>query len=347
MTEISRFWDDTVLGDCGPYTSAHMHDEFFRSILNGTGDRGVLLGWLNELEVTGTSSPLSVASGGAIIYGLFYENDAPVSISVPTPAAGYSRYDYIVVRRSWSTQTARIALVAGTPYSFIPVYPTLTQTPGSIYEIPLARLVITDAGTITVTTLGMRQWCTFSTQWGVGTADDPDYFQDGAVTADKIPDRYRYFIKEAAQLEPDSANPATWNVGASYDHWLFADAVTNAVWLYDFVPRDQAGTTVAVYLWSVPDVNGAGGGAENVRWVYNYALSGPEAVAAFTTNPTLVDQQLRVNTTVYRDLLVTLPSATSGQMIMLQISRTGGDAADSYASDMRLLGVELYYSAEA
>ena len=85
MTEISRFWDGVALGDCGPYSTANLHGEFFRSILNGTGDRGPLFGWLNGLEVTGASSPLTVDTGAAIIYGLFYENTEAVSVSVSTP----------------------------------------------------------------------------------------------------------------------------------------------------------------------------------------------------------------------------------------------------------------------
>lgn len=339
MTEISRFWDGQVLGDCGPYTSNHMHDQFFRSILNGTGDQGVLLGWLNGLEVSGTSSPVTVATGGAIVYGLFYENDAAVSVNVPTPTGGaLFRYDRIVVRRLWGAQTCRVAIVGGTDDG---PPPSLTQTAGVQWEIPLAYAYIENDGSITIT--DDRDYCTFSTQWAANTANDADFFQDGAVTAAKIPDRTRYFIKEAAQLEPDSTNAPAWTVGASYDYWQFADAVTDAVWLYDFVPRDQAGTTIGVYLWSVPDA----AAAATVRWRYNYSLNSAETSASFTAGNTDVDQTGRVNTTVYRDLLCTLPSATEGQMIMLQVSRLGGDAADTFGNDMRLLGVELNWTAEA
>jgi hypothetical protein len=217
----------------------------------------------------------------------------------------------------------------------------LTQTAGVQWEIPLAYTYIDSSGAITIT--DDRDYCTFSTQWAANTADDPGFFQDGAVTAAKIPDRSRYFIKEAAQLEPDSANAAAWVVGANYDYWQFANAVTDAVWLYDFVPRDQAGTTVGVYIWSVPDV------ANNnvVRWQYNYSLNSPETSASFTAANTDVDQTGRLNTTVYRDLLCTLPSATEGQMIMLQISRLGADPNDTFANAMRLLGVEFNWTADA
>ena len=108
MTERSRFWDGQVLGDCGPYNQTHLCDQFFRAVLNGTGNRGVLKGWLNELEVTGTTTSVDVATGGAVIYGGLYENTASVSVSISTPSSGLSRIDRIVVQRRWSTQVARI-----------------------------------------------------------------------------------------------------------------------------------------------------------------------------------------------------------------------------------------------
>jgi len=83
MTERSGFWDGAI-GDGGPYAMADMHDWFFRMLLNGTGDRGVLKWWLNALEVSGSASPVTIATGAAIIYGLFYESDAATTVSIPT-----------------------------------------------------------------------------------------------------------------------------------------------------------------------------------------------------------------------------------------------------------------------
>ena len=107
------------------------------------------------------------------------------------------------------------------------------------------------------------------------------------------------------------------------------------------------GNNLAVYLWSVPDVNGAGAGAEDVRWVYDYALATESEVASFTTNNVVVDQQARVNTTVYRDLLVNIATASINDVFMISISREGGHVADTYASAMRLIGVELYWTNNA
>jgi hypothetical protein len=220
----------------------------------------------------------------------------------------------------------------------------LTQTVGARYEIPLASVYISADGDITVT--DTREWAEFSTQWGANSVVAAT-FTNGAVTAAKIPDRARYLIKDAGQLIPDSVAIATWVVGGSYDYWNYADAVTQSLWLNDFVPFDIVGVTFDIYIWTVPNVNGAGGGAENARWEFSYDLSSGEEVVAPTAGNILVDQQARVNTTVYRDLLVTIPAAVEGELIQLQITRAGRHGTDSYASAMRLLGVEFSRTAEA
>lgn len=339
MTERSMFWDGTVLGDCGPYSTADMHDLMFRSVLNGTGNRGVLLGWLDELGVSGTSTPLTIASGGGVIYGLFYENDDAVSVAVGTPSSGTSRYDRIVVRRDWSAQTARITRVTGTA-AISPAIPALTQTAGAIYEIPLATILVDDAGTITIT--DDREYCSYSTEWPALSIDTV-HFASGAVTADKIPDRTRYFIKEAGQLEADTVQVATWVAGASYDFWNFATGADQSVWLYDLVPYTQAGVTLTINLWTVPDAAAAG----NVRWDYDYALVLPDNVATFTNGNVVVAQGGRLTTTAYQDAYCTPGAANVGQLFILKITRLGADAADTFGNAMRLLGVEIQFTAQA
>ena len=342
MTERSLFWEGTVLGDCGPYTQTHLMDQFVRAITNGTGNRGVLFGWLNELEATASTTPVSIASGAAIVYGMFYHNDEAVSVSIPTPSAGFSRYDLIVLRRSWSDQTIRVARVAGVAATS-PSVPSLTQTVNTTYEIPLAQVLVDDTRSLTITDI--REFCVFSNNWPTLLAVDTEHFALDCVTADKIPDRTRSDIKEAGQLEPDSTNAPTWTAGAAYDYWSFADAVTDTVWVYFHFPPNMVGTTMDVYIWSVPNVNGVGAGAENVKWdwtAYRMSDGGSTSSTSGTIN---ADQQARVNTTVYQDALVAAMPTVSANIVAMSLSRDG--AADSYNSAMRLLGVEVSYTINA
>ena len=142
MAEMSFPWTDGV-GDGGPY-SADAYDTFEHyTMTEGGANEGVLRG----LRVSGTASPLSVAVGAAIVNGKRYVATAPVSVSVPTPASA-TRIDRIVLQSDWNTRTVRIARLAGTEGSGTP--PALTQTDGVKWEIPLAKITITTAGSITV-----------------------------------------------------------------------------------------------------------------------------------------------------------------------------------------------------
>lgn len=342
MTQRSLFWDGSVLGDCGPYTSAHFHDQLLRSITGCTGNRGVLLNWLNNLEVTGTSSPLSVATGAAVVYGTFFESDAAVSVTISTPATGYSRYDRIVARRNASTQTVRIGTTQGTPSVGTPTVPALTQDVSGIYEIPLANALIDDAGTIEVT--DTREYATYSSSWPASLVTG-DMIVGGNVTADKLANQTRWDVRGAGQIEPDNTNPCTWTVGASYDFWAFATAVTNEAWVYFMAPTGLVAGTLAFYLWNAPDAAAAG----NVDWEYNVYYGADGGALTNATGNTVVAQGGRAVANSYRDAFFTITTATvtEGQIIALQVRRDGGGGTDTYGSSMRLLAVEMAWTADA
>jgi len=339
MAERSLFWDGTAVGDAVAITQTHMQDWFFRCVAGAYDSRGIVRGWRNELAVSGTSSPVTVATGGAIVYGMFYDADEANSVNVTTPSSGLSRYDLIVLRRSWATQTVRIARVVGVAGA-IPAVPALTQTAGTIWEIPLATVLVNDAGLLTVT--DTRQFCALLTEWGANIVTAGMY-EEGAVTAAKRPDRTRWDFRGANEIRPDSANPFVWAVGA-YDYWEATDGVTTAGWAYFIVPDGTVGN-LDVYVWSVPDVNGAGAGVENCQWDYSIYYGGEGAIPTNVAGTTNVDQQLRLNTTFYDDAVYAGIAAVSGQVIAVQLSRDG--LADSYNSDMRVLGIELRRTANA
>lgn len=152
MTETSLPWDGDSgsggVGDCGPYSSGEWDDSW--RVLFSTEQHaveGVLTGVNNELSVYGTSSPVTVSTGAAVVNGKFYINDTAENVSVPTPVSD-TRIDRIVLRADYSAQTVRIARVAGTEGG---AAPTVTQNDGVTWEIALAQVSITVGGVITVT----------------------------------------------------------------------------------------------------------------------------------------------------------------------------------------------------
>ena len=152
MAQSSRFWGGSVTGDAGPYSNDQFN--FVPYTLFGGStyvNAGYSVGYLNELAVTTPSAnTLSIASGVAMVGGIWYANTSVVSQAVANAGSGETRIDTVCLKASWALQTVRIALHAGISAPS-PVTPTLTQTLGVTYEIPLAQATINSAGVITLT----------------------------------------------------------------------------------------------------------------------------------------------------------------------------------------------------
>lgn len=162
MTEISRPWAGTTVGDAGPYTAQHWWDvwqamQAGSGALCGAGNAGVFASVPGCLSVTYSSpNTLHVDAGAAMLDGLYYRSDYTASIHVTSASAGNVRNDRVVVRKQFGgAQTARLALLTGseaaspgpgTPPAI--VQDTLRQT---YWDIPLAQISITELGVITVT----------------------------------------------------------------------------------------------------------------------------------------------------------------------------------------------------
>jgi len=158
MTERSRFWDGTTLGDAtdAPYSASE-----FSQVMLGMLAQNNVSPWqrsfvgmgagygVGSLLVTGTATPVSIAAGTAVVAGMWYENDAATTLAVSTPGAN-PRRDRVVLRASWASQTIRLALLAGVEAA-TPTAPALTQTFGTTWEVSLATVYITTGGVITVT----------------------------------------------------------------------------------------------------------------------------------------------------------------------------------------------------
>jgi len=181
MAEDSYLWNTngTGDGDNAGITMAQMQ-QMFRALFAGhlANLGGVVPDYLNELAVSGSATPVSVASGAAVSYGLMYHNSSAVSVAVPTPAAA-TRVDRIVLRVDWAAQTVRVTRVAGTEGAGAP---SLTQNAGTTWDIPLATVSITTGGVITVT--DAREWLGIIADGAISAAK----LADGAALAEILDD---------------------------------------------------------------------------------------------------------------------------------------------------------------
>ena len=152
MAERSFGWQTNGTGD-GPsagYTMARWYD-FIRKLFasaTATDNEGVIFGVGSVLAVSGAASPLSIATGAAILAGLFYENTTVATKTVTTPVVGTTG-GIVKLQSDYAAQTIRIVVAMSADGT--PDIPTLTQTIGTTYEIPLASFTITTGGVITLT----------------------------------------------------------------------------------------------------------------------------------------------------------------------------------------------------
>lgn len=149
MTQISRPWAGTSVGDAGTYSDLEWQ-QLFRAII-GVGaqqpNSGVVFGsdpsssLRRGLEVVASSpaaASVVVRPGTALVNGTGYINDADVTLAIAANGSGNPRIDTIVLRKSFVAQTVRLAVVQGTAAAS-PVPPALTQT-SVTWEIPLADI---------------------------------------------------------------------------------------------------------------------------------------------------------------------------------------------------------------
>lgn len=182
MAEKSILWTTGVAGDgASQYTETELFDWLSRTFTSDPANEAVIVNYEDALEVTGTSSPLSIAKGAALVNGIPYENFDVEDLTVPTPSIGPTAH-YVVLRADYTTNTVRIALLSsadgiGTP-------PALTQN-ASIWEVPLAVASITTGGVITVT--DARNYLHYNTRIRANMFGD-GVIPGSALAADSVDD---------------------------------------------------------------------------------------------------------------------------------------------------------------
>lgn len=145
MTESSRFWNTNGIGDGAETGFDRQAIASWARQAFGMGEDGILETVGETLAVSGSSSPLSLATGAALIDGMLYENTTPLNLSVTTPSAGTTG-GRVILRADWTAQTVRAEVLLNTDGNS--AIPALTQTRGTTFEFSLATFQIQTDGTI-------------------------------------------------------------------------------------------------------------------------------------------------------------------------------------------------------
>jgi hypothetical protein len=148
MTQESLIWQGNSnlggIGDCGPYSDSDWQRMYKTHMGVGadSANRGVMRDVGSELQITAnspTASNVLVTSGAAFVAGIPYYNDNTETLTITANASGSTRNDIIILRADYVAQTVRLAVLQGIPAAGLP---SLTQSVGTIYEIPLAYLTL-------------------------------------------------------------------------------------------------------------------------------------------------------------------------------------------------------------
>jgi hypothetical protein len=348
MAERSQFWNTGTTGDgtttiTQAQTTEWANDTFTPragTSPNPNTSQGVLRGVMNELAVTGTASPVSVAAGAAYVAGFFYKNDAAVSVTIPTPT-GNTRIDRIVLRASYgTTRTVRITRIAGTEGSGSP--PALTQTVNTTWDIPLARVSITTGGVITIT--DDRAFAQFATNHVKRDGDT----MTGGLTIDlgassAAPLTLTGAAPVLTQIETDqAANNRRWII-APVNGTLWGAAVNDAGNVITrWVEVERSGTTIPLLRFLADAITLTGNTLNTNASTINYTAS--------TTNVTGTTINHTAPTTTFAGTTVnfTAPTTTfAGTTVNYTAPTTNvtGNTINHTASTTTFAGTTINFTA--
>jgi hypothetical protein len=347
MAERSILWPAPTHGDGA---AAYSMTDLTKWIRHMTAS-GVHAAYGDELEVTGTASPLTIGYGAAIVDGIPYWTDDPVSLAVPPPVSGTTGH-LVVLRADWTAQTVRVALHSSA--DGVSTFPALTLNEGTVFEVLLAYVSITLLEDITV--IDARDFLYYHTMidaqrilhGAVQTLQIQDNsittlkIQNNAVTPAKIPDRTRQFmVMPNLGWDVTAGTALVGNIGANYEGMNFLNGHFCRASLMFVVPFDYvSGMTVipVVHALSSGDLNWDmeiryGGNLEPTAANYDSVHSVSTAMGS--------DASIR---TQLPGLALSAPAA--GDMVSVLFARNGSDVLDTMEASLLYGGVIVSYTAD-
>lgn len=202
--------------------------------------------WSGGVVTSGTGRAVNVSAIDGVAAGIYFTNDA-TSVALDANTGTNARIDYIVAEVSWTANTVTITKVTGTA-SASPVPPTLTQTVGTTWQMPLARVkVLGGASSILAANIedaGPRRGLMYAVYRQTITADT---MQGSATTWNTI---------ATALTIPDPGRPYRLQVSATvrfnqtesagYMRIRALNVDSNAVYGEGITPRLSGGRAAAV-----------------------------------------------------------------------------------------------------
>ena len=344
MSQLSGFWT-TNAGGSGHQQASYTQAQWSTaaSIMAAcSGFEGVAPGFLNELACTANgANTVAVATGGAMVDGKWYVNDASKDVTIPSAVGGgNTRIDRIVLRCDWSGYQVTITRIAGTDAAS-PTAPAITQTTGTTYDIQLCRVLVNTAGTVTVT--DERTWAATGANGLQADAVTTAKVADNAITTAKIANRTRNLWIGAGAMH--SGNATREAVGANVGLLAWASNANDDASVFGSVamPEDVVAGNVTVKLWWTSLSTGN-------AYVQLKTVSRTHGEAY--DHAAEVDTGLAAKASAGSGLVTvsTLSSAVpvaAGDVLFCRVFRNGSHASDTLNAIMYILGIEVEYTADS
>ena len=247
MAESSFFWADS-LGDGGPYSQDTLRTPWKVLAARDVANVGVVPGMLNNLIVTTTgNNNLTINTGYAVVDGTIYKNSASLAITSSSPAVGTTGR-MVVLQKLWNVQTVRLAIISSADGTA--TIPTVTQTDGTTWEIPIASFTITTGGVIGALT-DLREFTREATLNfgfdGAGSAISTGIAYAGAIYVPSA------FVPLEWIIVADQSGSIVVDLWAdTYANWppTNADTITGAD--EPTISAATKGTNTAISAWTTP-----------------------------------------------------------------------------------------------
>ena len=151
--EISYFWGGNSVGDAAtlaPYDADEFSEFFEFLLMYDREEEGVIptynTSYDDHLEVTNPSGlTIRATPGIALVDGVLYKNTANEEEDIPSDTT----WTLVKLKKDWAAQTVRIVFVENFG-SEANALASLTQTEGTVWEIPLATVQGDGAGGVNV-----------------------------------------------------------------------------------------------------------------------------------------------------------------------------------------------------
>lgn len=276
MSQKSLFWTTGAGGDgASAYTQADLFGWLKHTFTADPATEAVHPDWGGGLAVSGTASPVSVATGAALVAGIPFESDAAVTFTVSTPTLGTTGHR-IVLRADYSAKTVRLALLSSS--NGVAAIPAVTQVANTTWEVGIASLTITTGGVITIT--DTRGYLHYRTRVNTAMLDDGNVttakLANDSVDDTKVGARVPQFIAR------QGGNASDWSAGGTTNYTPGAVRMQSGVitWIGASANSGLQGITLPVAFSTI-------GSGWATAYDNNNATAGMAYIAVGTTGATI------------------------------------------------------------